>query len=248
LPLNLSRSQEREQFLCLLARKAAADVISARRRTLRKLFKQRHYSSYTKDNIEFERTGTSRKVTLQLRITTSSKQNQKSCGQSLIGIPLRDSALAPSLVSSTNAKSRPAHGIGRWERSTVWGVLRNPAYCGRACFGKTERRERQRITRRVRQRAGPPPRQSASHDQSKPLLWPKSNCKRTSNLLAAAPSGPLCKACWCASSVAMRSLDLLEEENITNSTTTAVLAPIAGDTSTVLSVRTGRFGKTILTH
>jgi site-specific DNA recombinase len=56
-------------------------------------------------------------------------------------------------------------GHGRWERSTVWGLLRNPAYSGRACFGKTERRERQRITRRVRQRGSPPPRQSASHDR-----------------------------------------------------------------------------------
>jgi len=27
----------------------------------------------------------------------------------------------------------------RWERSTVWGLLRNPAYEGRACYGKTER-------------------------------------------------------------------------------------------------------------
>src|SRR6202158_4480831 len=26
---------------------------------------------------------------------------------------------------------------GRWERSTVWGMLRNPAYKGEACFGKT---------------------------------------------------------------------------------------------------------------
>src|SRR6516225_978689 len=29
-------------------------------------------------------------------------------------------------------------GTARWERSTVWGLLRNPAYQGRACFGKTE--------------------------------------------------------------------------------------------------------------
>ena len=35
----------------------------------------------------------------------------------------------------------------RWERSTVWGLLRNPAYQGRACYGKTELRPRQRITR-----------------------------------------------------------------------------------------------------
>ena len=55
-------------------------------------------------------------------------------------------------------------GNGRWERSTVWAVLRNPAYAGRACFGKTKRRERQRITRRIRQRGSPPPRQSASYD------------------------------------------------------------------------------------
>jgi site-specific DNA recombinase len=30
----------------------------------------------------------------------------------------------------------------RWERSTVWGMLRNPAYCGKACYGKTELRPR----------------------------------------------------------------------------------------------------------
>jgi site-specific DNA recombinase len=56
-------------------------------------------------------------------------------------------------------------GNGRWERSTVWAILRNPAYCGRACFGKTERRERQRITRRLRLRGGLPPRQSAVGDR-----------------------------------------------------------------------------------
>src|SRR6516225_5132808 len=38
-------------------------------------------------------------------------------------------------------------GKGRWERSTVWGMLRNPAYRGTACYGKTEQRPRQRVTR-----------------------------------------------------------------------------------------------------
>lgn len=28
-------------------------------------------------------------------------------------------------------------GDTRWERSTVWGLLRNPAYQGKACYGKT---------------------------------------------------------------------------------------------------------------
>ena len=54
-------------------------------------------------------------------------------------------------------------GKTRWERSTVWGLLRNPAYEGKACFGKTEQSERQRITRPLRQR------NSSSH---------RSNCHR----------------------------------------------------------------------
>src|SRR5215469_5585892 len=56
-------------------------------------------------------------------------------------------------------------GNGCWERSTVWAILRNPAYVGRACFGKTRLQERQRITRRLRQRGILPPRQSASHER-----------------------------------------------------------------------------------
>jgi site-specific DNA recombinase len=40
---------------------------------------------------------------------------------------------------------RTRTGAPRWDRSTVWGMLRNPAYCGRACFGKTEIRARQRV-------------------------------------------------------------------------------------------------------
>jgi len=40
----------------------------------------------------------------------------------------------------------------RWERSTVWGMLKNPAYKGKACFGKTEQCERKRITKPLRQK------------------------------------------------------------------------------------------------
>jgi site-specific DNA recombinase len=53
----------------------------------------------------------------------------------------------------------------RWERSTVWGMLRNPAYCGKACYGKTEHRPRQRITKPLRQRNGVATRDSASHER-----------------------------------------------------------------------------------
>src|SRR6202048_830052 len=37
---------------------------------------------------------------------------------------------------------------GRWERSTVWAMLRNPAYKGAAGFGQTQTAPRRRITRR----------------------------------------------------------------------------------------------------
>ena len=45
-------------------------------------------------------------------------------------------------------------GDSRWERSTVWAMLRNPAYVGRACFGKTERKPRRKVTRALRQKGG----------------------------------------------------------------------------------------------
>lgn len=45
-------------------------------------------------------------------------------------------------------------GKARWERSVVWAMLRNPAYVGRAAYGKTESAERRRITRPLRQRGG----------------------------------------------------------------------------------------------
>src|SRR5277367_3290289 len=54
---------------------------------------------------------------------------------------------------------------GRWERSTVGGMLRNPAYKGQACFGKTTLAPRQRITRPIRMRGGIATRNSASHEQ-----------------------------------------------------------------------------------
>ena len=42
-------------------------------------------------------------------------------------------------------------GKQRWERSVIWAILRNPAYCGRACYGKTGTGPRQRVTRPLRQ-------------------------------------------------------------------------------------------------
>jgi len=53
----------------------------------------------------------------------------------------------------------------RWERSMVWAMLRNPAYRGRACFGKTRVSTRQRVTRTLRLRGGMTSRNSANHER-----------------------------------------------------------------------------------
>ena len=54
-----------------------------------------------------------------------------------------------------------------WERSTVWAVLRNPAYKGVACFGKTKQAARSRVTRTSRLRGHAPARNSANHELPK---------------------------------------------------------------------------------
>lgn len=50
----------------------------------------------------------------------------------------------------------------RWERSVVWAMLRNPAYAGAACFGKTQKAMRGRVTRPLRLRGGVATRDSAN--------------------------------------------------------------------------------------
>src|SRR6516164_1507409 len=53
----------------------------------------------------------------------------------------------------------------RWERSVIWAVLRNSAYRGVACFGKTRAAPRTRITRPLRLRGGISKRNSAGHER-----------------------------------------------------------------------------------
>ena len=58
-------------------------------------------------------------------------------------------------------------GKAQWERSTIWGMLRNPAYQGTACFQKTATtpREHVRVTRRLRQRSRVPVHPTALRDR-----------------------------------------------------------------------------------
>ncbi len=60
-----------------------------------------------------------------------------------------------AITRKLNAQKVPTKKrISKWERSTVWGMLRNPAYSGKACYGKTEQAERQRITKPLRAKGG----------------------------------------------------------------------------------------------
>ena len=60
-----------------------------------------------------------------------------------------------AITRKLNERAVPTStGRSRWERSTVWAMLRNPAYKGKACFGKTRQMPRKCVTRPVRLRGG----------------------------------------------------------------------------------------------
>ncbi len=70
------------------------------------------------------------------------------------------------IVRRLNAEGTPTRKrSSRWERSVVWAVLRNSAYRGVACFGKTRVAARTRITRRLRLKGGVSKRNSAGHER-----------------------------------------------------------------------------------
>jgi site-specific DNA recombinase len=65
-----------------------------------------------------------------------------------------------------NAEGIPTRkASARWERSTVWGVLRNSAYRGVACFGKTCASSRVRVIRPQRRRGVATPCMTAGHER-----------------------------------------------------------------------------------
>jgi site-specific DNA recombinase len=64
-----------------------------------------------------------------------------------------------------NSEGVPARRASRWERSVVWGVLRNPTYRGCACFGKTRISARTRVMRPQRRRGTTTPSTTAGHQR-----------------------------------------------------------------------------------
>ena len=67
----------------------------------------------------------------------------------------------------TKRRVATRRGKAAWDRSVIWGMLRNPAYAGRAAFRKTEVTARRKITRMAR-RGQLYPRVSKSSQRDRP--------------------------------------------------------------------------------
>ena len=81
---------------------------------------------------------------------------------------IEDSLSIGAIVRWLNDHGIPTRKrISQWERSTVWGMLRNPAYKGTAYFGKTKKTARKKITRPLRQKGGFSSRCSANCERPK---------------------------------------------------------------------------------
>ncbi len=66
-----------------------------------------------------------------------------------------------------NREGVPTRRASRWERSVVWALLRNPAYRGLACFGKTHASARTRVMRPQRRRGVTTPSTTAGHERAR---------------------------------------------------------------------------------
>ena len=64
-----------------------------------------------------------------------------------------------------NTEGISTRKASRWERSVVWALLRNPAYRGLACFGKTRVSSRTRVMRPQRRRGATTPSSTAGHER-----------------------------------------------------------------------------------
>ena len=73
-----------------------------------------------------------------------------------------------AITRKLNERAVPTSiGGSRWERSTVWAMLRNPAYKGKACFGKTRQMPRKCVTRPVRLSGGVASATTGGHEKTR---------------------------------------------------------------------------------
>lgn len=91
------------------------------------------------------------------RIYDSLVHDQKSIGQ---------------IVRELNTEKIPTRrGAPRWDRTTVWAVLQNPAYMGKAAYGKTETTERRKLLRPIRNKPLVPRHAKSTHFDRPQQQW-----------------------------------------------------------------------------
>ena len=145
------------------------------------------------------------------------------CDSSLLGW-VWNAARSAKFVARLQAQAIPSpKGKPYWDRTTVWGILKNPAYKGQAQFGKTQvgpRRPRLRPLRGKKAQPRRALRRRLRHGRDRPhchrssRLWSTRNCSRPwpnnsrrIDGVAARVVGRLlpfaARACWFAARVAM---------------------------------------------
>ena len=77
----------------------------------------------------------------------------------------RDDVSMYAIARRFNDTQVPTRTGGRWDPATIRKMLLNPAYIGKACFGRRAPGTRQRITRRLRLRGRLPVRDQARRDR-----------------------------------------------------------------------------------
>jgi site-specific DNA recombinase len=71
----------------------------------------------------------------------------------------------------TESGTVTASGKPYWDRSVVWGILRNPAYMGRAAFGKTQSRDHPQVRVRAQRHSADVPKKPHSTTRTDPQDW-----------------------------------------------------------------------------
>ena len=85
---------------------------------------------------------------------------------------VRDQKSIGQIVRELNTDGIPTRrGAPRWDRSTVWAILRNPAYMGKAAYGKTESTARRQLLRPIRNKPAVPRRAKSTYRDRPAEQW-----------------------------------------------------------------------------
>ena len=83
------------------------------------------------------------------------EENQAEVVRKIFELYTKECWSMAAIVRYLNEQKIPTRfGKGPWQEATLWGMIRNPAYQGKAAYGKTQNCPSQKVTRITRQRGG----------------------------------------------------------------------------------------------